>query len=128
MAVQTLLPGLLNGPIRLKVNYFSKFYPAYFELFEHVSNFFRLFRTFCEHFRLFSIFFKFVELSSNISDFFRTFSTLSNFLGTSFKLFSRQTNRELIKKEDGLAPLIKLIATNHPDLLVNVRSFLCPTI
>jgi hypothetical protein len=33
-----------------------------------------------------------------------------------------QTNRELIKKEDGLAPLIKLIATNHPDLLVNVRS------
>ena len=32
-----------------------------------------------------------------------------------------QSNRELIKSENGLAPLIKLIGTNHPDLLVNVR-------
>ena len=37
------------------------------------------------------------------------------------RYFQIKTNRELIKKEDGLAPLIKLIATNHPDLLVNVR-------
>ena len=35
-----------------------------------------------------------------------------------------QSNRELIKSEEGLAPLIKLIGTNHPDLLVNVRYYL----
>ena len=28
-----------------------------------------------------------------------------------------QSNRELIKSEEGLAPLIKLIGPNHPDLL-----------
>ena len=30
-------------------------------------------------------------------------------------------NRDTINNEDGLAPLIRLIATNHPALLVNVR-------
>ena len=32
-----------------------------------------------------------------------------------------QRNRDTINLENGLAPLIRLIATNHPALLVNVR-------
>ena len=48
-------------------------------------------------------------------------SVLTNVVGALAEAAKHQNNRELIKNEDGLAPLIKLIGTNHPDLLVNVR-------
>jgi hypothetical protein len=48
---------------------------------------------------------------------------LTNVVGALSEAAKQQSNRELIRAEDGLAPLIKLIATNHPDLLVNVRYF-----
>jgi hypothetical protein len=42
---------------------------------------------------------------------------LTNVVGALSEAAKQQSNRELIRAEDGLAPLIKLIATNHPDLL-----------
>ena len=48
-------------------------------------------------------------------------SVLTNVVGALAECAKHQDNRDLIKNEDGLAPLIKLIGTNHPELLVNVR-------
>ena len=48
-------------------------------------------------------------------------SVLTNVVGALAECARQQSNRELIKQENGLAPLIKLIGTHHPDLLVNVR-------
>lgn len=45
---------------------------------------------------------------------------LTNVVGAISECAKNETNVETIKDEDGLAPLIKLIATNHPELLVNV--------
>ena len=51
-------------------------------------------------------------------------SVLTNVVGALSEAAKQQKNRELIQNEQGLAPLIKLIATNHPDLLVNVSAAL----
>ena len=48
-------------------------------------------------------------------------SVLTNVVGALAECAKQQENRELIKNENGLAPLIRLLGTNHPDLLVNVR-------
>ena len=48
-------------------------------------------------------------------------AVLTNVVGALAEAAREQQNRELIRYENGLAPLIKLIGTNHPELLVNVR-------
>ncbi len=52
-------------------------------------------------------------------------SVLTNVVGALAAAAKQNANRELIKNEHGLPPLIKLIGTNHPDLLVNVRFVIC---
>ena len=48
-------------------------------------------------------------------------AVLTNVVGALAAAARQESNRELIKNENGLSPLIRLIGTNHPDLLVNVR-------
>ena len=49
---------------------------------------------------------------------------LTNVVGALAETAKIQRNRDTINNEDGLAPLIRLIATNHPALLVNVSAAL----
>ena len=49
---------------------------------------------------------------------------LTNVVGAIAECARNEANVTTIKEEDGLSPLIKLIATNHPELLVNVSTAL----
>ena len=51
------------------------------------------------------------------------FALMNSYYNSNFinNICISKRNRDTINNEDGLAPLIRLIATNHPALLVNVR-------
>ena len=73
----------------------------------------------CILFYLFRLYF-FYKIYIGIGSPIFEFITLSLVVGAIAELSHTEANIERIKTEDGLVPLIRLINTNGPELLVNV--------